>query len=85
MNKCSLIHIYIYGMLKRKVKGGNIIKISEIMPIIKWCVRMPNRYRRDIIKEMCEFGLLKKLSRDNYEILNVRNKPMIDSLGHPLW
>jgi len=83
MNKCSLIHIYIYGMLKRK--GGNIIRIREIMPIVKWCVRMPQKYRRDIIKEMCDYGLLKKLSRDNYELLRIRNKVMTDSLGHPLW
>ena len=85
MSETSLIHIYIYGMFKRKIGGGNIIKISEIMPIVKWCIRMPNRYRRDIIREMCDNGLLKKLSRDNYEILRIRNKPMIDSLGHPLW
>jgi len=81
----SLIHIYIYGMLKRRVGGGNIIKIGEIMPIIKWCIRMPNRYRREIIREMCEHKLLKKLSRDNYELLRIRNKPMIDSLGCSLW
>jgi len=70
-------------MLKRK--GGNIIRIREIMPIVKWCVRMPQKYRRDIIKEMCDYGLLKKLSRDNYELLRIRNKVMTDSLGHPLW
>ena len=85
MTSASLIHIYIYGMLKRKVNGGNIIRIREIMPIVKWCIRIPNKYRRDIIKEMCDYGLLKKLSRDNYEILTIRKKAMTDSLGHPLW
>ena len=85
MTSISLIHIYIYGMLKRKAKGCSVISIGEIMPIVKWCVRIPNRYRRDIINELCEYGLLKKLNRDSYEFLKIKNKPMIDSLGHPLW
>jgi len=81
----SLIHIYIYGMLKRKVRGGNIIRVGEIMPIIKWCIRMPHKYRRDILKELCDARLLKKLNRDNYEILRTNKKPMTDSLGDALW
>lgn len=83
--KASIIHIYIYGMLKRKVRGGNIIRTGEMLPIIKWCVRMPQRYKRDILKELVDVGLLKKLSRDNYELLNTRIKPMTDSLGDALW
>ena len=80
-----IVYIYIYGMLKRKVKGGNLIRTSEILPIIKWCVRMPHKYRRDILKEMCKAGLLKKLSRDNYELLRTKFEPMTDSLGDVLW
>lgn len=72
-------------MLKRKVKGGNIIRTSEMLPIIKWCVRMPHKYRSDILKELCRVGLLKKLSRDNYELLRIKVKPMTDSLGDALW
>ena len=72
-------------MLKRRVKGGNIIRVREIMPIIKWCVRMPHKYRRNILKELIEAGLIKKLSRDNYELLKTRKKPMTDSLGDALW
>ena len=81
----SIIHIYIYGMLKRKVKGGNIIQSSQILPIIKWCIRMPHKYRHDILKELCDIGLLKKLNRDNYELLRTNKTSMTDSLGDNLW
>lgn len=84
--KTSIIHIYLYGMLKREVNGGNLIHISKIHPIIKWAVRLPRKYQFEVIKELVEFGLLKKIGRDNYEILTVRIKtPPIDSLGNPLW
>ena len=84
--KCSIIHLYLYGMLKREVGGGNIIHISKIHPIIKWSIRIPRKYQREIIKEMIDYGLLKKIGRDNYEIITVKIKtPPCDSLGEPLW
>jgi len=46
---------------------------------------MPHKYRRDILKEMCTCGLIKKLSRDNYELTRTKSKPMTDSLGDALW
>jgi hypothetical protein len=86
MVKISIVHIYLYGMIKRKVGGGNIIQIGEIHPVIKWCVRLPRKYQAEIIKELVEAGLLKKIGRDNYEILPcLHRKPPIDSLGEPLW
>jgi hypothetical protein len=81
----SIIHLYLYGMLKREVDGGNLIHISKIHPVIKWAVRLPHKYRVEIIKEMCDFGFLKKVGRDNYELLCVRIRPLSDSLGDPLW
>jgi len=84
--KSSIIHIYLYGLLKREVNGGNRIHISKIHPIIKWSIRVPRKYQFEVIKELVELGLLKKLDRDNYEIQSVQIKnPPIDSLGEPLW
>jgi hypothetical protein len=84
--KQSVVHIYLYGLIKREVQGGNLIHISKIHPIIKWVVRIPRKYQRDILSELVECGLLKKLDRDNYEIVTCRIKnPPIDSLGNPLW
>lgn len=83
--KTSIVHIYVYGMIKRKVCGGNLIRIGEIHPIVKWCIRLPRKYQFDFIKELVDYGLLKRISRDNYEILPRYSKAPIDSLGKPLW
>jgi len=72
-------------MIKREVKGGNIIHISKIHPIIRWAIRVPRKYQTEIIKELTNLSLLKKIDRDNYEILSCRYKSPIDSLGEPLW
>ena len=84
--KNSIIHVYLYGLLKREVNGGNQIHISKIHPIVKWAIRVPRKYQFEVIKELVELRLLKKLDRDNYEILTVRIKHApLDSLGDPLW
>ena len=84
--KKSIIHIYLYGMLKREVGNGNLIHISKIHPIIKWAIRLPRKYQYEVIRELVEYGFLKKIGRDNYEILTINMKyPPSDSLGEPLW
>jgi len=83
--KQSVIHIYLYGLLKREVRGGNCIHISKIHPIIKWVIRVPRKYQRDVINELIEIGLLKKKDRDNYELVTCKIKAPSDSLGNPLW
>jgi hypothetical protein len=85
MRNVSIIHIYVYGMIKRRMKGGNIIHISEIYPVIKGCIRIPRKYQRELIKELTKFEFLKRLGRDNYEILSKEIDPPVDSLGEPLW
>lgn len=85
-SNCSIIHIYLCGMLKRKIGDGTIIATNEIHPILKWHIRMPRKYQKNIIKELCELGLLKRLSREHFEIVEEAiKKPLYDSLGEPLW
>lgn len=73
-------------MIKREVNGGNIIHISKVKPIVKWAVRLPKQYQVEVIKELIDYGFLKKISRDNYEILtSTIKRPPCDSLGDPLW
>jgi len=81
----SIIHLYIYGMLRRAVNGGNIIHISQIHPVVKWIIRVPKKYQLEIIKELIACGYLKKRSRDDFEIAPIVCKPLSDSLGEPLW
>ena len=71
-------------MIRRKTKG-RLIHISQIRPIIEWTIRMPNRYRIIIIEELIEMGYLKKIKRNDYEILPLPINPPNDSLGNPLW
>lgn len=83
--KHSVVHIYLYGLIKREVQGANLIHISKIHPIIKWVIRLPRKYQFDILRELVQEGFLKKIDRDNYEIITCRVKPPCDSLGDPLW
>ena len=84
--KLPTIHVYLYGMLKRQTKG-NIVKIENIHPVIKWFIRIPKKYHGEILKDLVKDKLLKKINRDNYMILT---RPDIlpipsDHLGEPLW
>lgn len=81
----SIVHIYLYGMLKREANGSTIIHISRIHPIVKWAIRLPKKYQTEIVKELCDCGLLRKLDRDNYELLSCNRRAPVDSLGNPLW
>jgi hypothetical protein len=81
----SVVHLYLYGVIKREVNGGNLIHISKIHPLIRWTVRLPRRYQKEILHELVEYGFLKKIGRDNYEILSIRKKPLCDGMGDPLW
>jgi len=89
MRDISIIHLYIYGQLKRemdKSRIGNCIHISKVYPIVKWFVRLPKRYHIEIIDELVEYKLLKRLNRDNFELLPPSNSICLqDSLGNPLW
>jgi hypothetical protein len=82
--KTPIVYIYLYGMIKRKI-NGNVVKIKEIKSIISWWVRLPKSYLNIILKEMEFYNLLKRLGRDNYEILCSEQAPPLDSLGEPLW
>jgi len=84
--KPSIIHAYLYGMLRREVGGGKIIRISQINPIVKWVIRVPRKYQYEVINEMIKYNYLKKLDRDTYELSEIKVKiPLYDSLGEPLW
>jgi len=56
MRSSSVIHLYLYGMIKREVNGGNLIHVSKIHPIIKWTVRLPRKYQKELLLELIEYG-----------------------------
>lgn len=82
----NIIHIYIYGVLKREFKDKVSITIQDIKKNLKWYIRIPKRYQDEVIKEMVELGLLIKINRDNYVLIpNIKECAPIDSYGTPLW
>lgn len=83
--KGSVIHLYLYGMIRRKCKNNRVIHISKIRPIVKWTTRLPEKYRMQIVQELVECGFLRKLTRDDYEIVHHNITPLSDSIGRPLW
>jgi hypothetical protein len=96
--KYSVIHLYLYGRIKKEIlkdlstttafenRECDVINISRINPIIKWVVRLPSKYQKEIIRELIECGFLKRLGRDKYKIMKLENiSPLSDSCGEPLW
>ncbi len=82
--KYSIIHLYLYGRIK-KGSDNDIITLSKMKPIIKWIVRLPHKYHNEIISELVACGFLKKITRDDYKIININKSPLCDSVGEPLW
>lgn len=88
MVKCSIIHLYLYGILKRSVENGNIILLKDIHAMMKWFIKFPKKYHNTILKEMVCLGLLKRRDRETYEIITIINKNYqapSDGYGEPLW
>jgi len=85
MKELSVVHLYIYGLLKRETGGGNMIHISKVHPIIKWAIRVPRKIQKDFLTELVTVGLLKRKGRDTFELITIKRKPLCDSLGNPLW
>lgn len=83
--KIPITHLIVYGEIKRRGNGSKIVQISDIRPIIKWRLRIPSKYHFEVISELIEYGLLRQVGRDNYEILCCHRKAPIDSLGEPFW
>jgi len=86
MGKISISHIYVYGMIRKKIKGGAVISISDLYIVVRHIIRLPKKYQFEFIKELVSFKLLKRLSRDSYELKMIDDiKSPYDSLGNPLW
>lgn len=83
--KYSIIHLYIYGRIKKEAKNSDIITISRINPIIKWVVRIPHKYQKYIVNELIREGFLERINLEEYKIKDINKAPLYDSLGEPLW
>jgi len=86
MARPSIVHIYLYGLFKREIRGGNIIRINQMHPILKHTIRINKKYHPDIYNEMVSNGLMKRVGRDTFELSSCgKLKAPIDSKLESLW
>lgn len=80
------VYLTIYGRLKNKISYGNICDINELKEIIRRTAIMTEKERKLIIEDLILFGLIKRNSRDQFELLDlkIKEKPC-DFYGNPLW
>ena len=83
------VHRHIHGLIKNKIKQGSFFDIN----LLRWVVRrtiyhVPEKSRWETITEMKDWGMIRQISRDNFEWIRVpmkiEHKPR-DSLGNALW
>ena len=67
----SISHAYVYGRVRNKLKG-NITDRKNILKILRWHIRIPGPYQLIVLEEMKKAGFFKRISRDKYEILNIK-------------
>ena len=80
------VYLVIYGRLKNKILQGNICDVNELKEVIRMTAKMTEKERKLCIEDLILFRLLKRISRDRFELLNLRIKEKpCDFSGNPLW
>lgn len=67
----SIAHKIIYGRVRQGIKG-NITERKNILKILRWYIRIPSQDQLAFLKEMETLGLFKRISRDKYENLFIK-------------
>ena len=65
-----LIYIYIYIKIKKNLVGTPFVRPSYLLEILKRTCKIPKVLHYPILKEMAEFGLIKRLNNQLWEVLN---------------
>jgi hypothetical protein len=86
-NDIPIIYLFVYKKIKERNRGKTI-KISDLRTIIKTNFReakrlIPSFIFYPFLEEMEKFQLIKKVNRDNYEILP-NNCPKLRKLEQSL-
>jgi len=72
MDDIPILYAYIYRNIKKN--NSNIINIETARICLRTIiVKCPRGFYRDIFDECVTMGLLKRIKRDNYKILDNRN------------
>ena len=66
-----ILYLSLHNQLKKKY-GINMISRKELWVKLRKHSQVPKPLRDDVLKEMCNLGLLKKENRDNYLIIDLK-------------
>jgi len=84
--KIPFPYIYVYCLMKKACKGGNIISRINMIAIMRNAIRVPVKYKFRIIDEMQKLNMIQKVNRDVYRLLPISIREKIqDAHDHPLW
>jgi len=70
LKKIPLIYIYIYIKAKKNLVGTPFVRPSYLLEILKRTCKIPRILHYPILEEMEEYGLIKKLNTQLWEVLN---------------
>ncbi len=65
-----LIYIYIYLKFKKNLKGTPFVRPSYLLEILKRVCKIPKVLHYPILEEMDNFGLIKRINKQLWEVLN---------------
>jgi len=77
-----LIYIYIYAKFKKNLSGTPFVRPSYLLGILKRICRIPKILHYPILKEMQKFGLLQRINKQSWEVLNNNCNKKLEKYPH---
>jgi len=65
-----LIYIYIYLKFKKSLTGTPLVRPSYLLEILKRICKIPKVLHYPILMEMDKYGLVKRINKQLWEVLN---------------
>lgn len=85
MNNPPIIYLFLYKVIKQKANGRIIVAHNEVIEILKRRIwKISHKYYFPIIKEMCQFRLLKRINKRKYEIIGGNIDNLLNRLSIPI-
>jgi len=80
--KLSYVYIYVYARLRERINLKEEVSPKRILEIIKKVCRVPRVLHYPILKQLEEFGLIKRINHQTYQVLKTDYIKIIKPLGY---